>query len=385
MLNTELGEGQPFAALAETLKAKAKKPRSRGRDGVYMRGRKYWISYMDAQGRRRLESTNAPTLQQARAIRERELMKAEQQRRFGIIEPTEDTFEQFAPKFLEYQRKRLTPAAYGRAKGILDSHLKPVFGSMLLAQIRRKDVEHFVSNRTGVKPASVVHELNVLKRMLRLAVEWDLVPFNPAAGVKGPKVPPGRLRYLQPTELRVVLEACPSWLQPIVCLLVFTGMRRGEVLGLRWLDVDLKGERILLSQTKNGTGRVVWLNDGAQRVLGLLASKLSENAKSTDLVFPSSEQVSPENISLAFLRACRKVKIADFRLHDLRHTCASWLAMSGAGLATVADQLGHKDLRMTKRYTHLSGEHLQTAVRGLDAAFGPELAKLPLLQAPTQA
>jgi len=241
-------------------------------------------------------------------------------------------------------------------------------------------VEHYVSSRSDVTAASVVHELNVLKRMLRLAVEWDAIPFNPAAGVKGPKTPPGRLRYLQPTELRVVVEACPSWLQPIVCLLVFTGMRRGEALGLRWLDVDLTGGRILLPRTKNNTGRVVWLNDGAQRTLGLLASKLPAEAKSTDLVFPPSEHISPENVSLAFLRACRKVKIADFRLHDLRHTCASWLAMSGAGLATVADQLGHKDLRMTKRYTHLSGEHLQSAVRGLDAAFGSELAKVPALQ-----
>jgi integrase len=382
MLNTELGEEQSFAALAETVKAKAKKPGARGRDGVYMRGRKYWISYTDAQGRRRLESTEAPTLQQARMIREREVMKAEQQRRFGIVEWTERTFTDFAKEYLEYQRGRLTPKGYGRTEGIVEKQLKSVFGKMQLPRIRRADIVRFVADRLKDRPGSVNRELNVLKHMLNHADELGLIPFNPAAKVKGRKDPPGRLRYLQPTELYVVVQACPSWLQPIVLLLALTGMRRGEVLGLRWLDVDLKGGRILLPQTKNGDGRVVHLNDSAVRVLGLLGR--ANDAKSTDLVFPPSEHLTPENVSLCFLRTCRKVKIADFRLHDLRHTCASWLAMSGASLATVADQLGHKDLRMTKRYTHLNSAYLKSAMSGLDAAFAPELGKLPMLQAPAQ-
>lgn len=73
--------------------------------------------------------------------------------------------------------------------------------------------------------------------------------------------------------------------------------------------------------------------------------------------------------------------IEDFRLHDLRHTAASWLRMQGADIGTVADLLGHKDLRMAKRYQHLSPTYLQAAVRGLDTAFGPELAKMPALNA----
>jgi integrase len=169
---------------------------------------------------------------------------------------------------------------------------------------------------------------------------------------------------------------CPQWLRPIAGLLAFTGMRRSELLGLRWLDIDTQGGRILLPQTKNGSGRTVWMNELARQALN---SVTRNGSKPTDRVF-TGESVTPENVSLAFLRACRRVGIADFRLHDLRHTAASWLRMQGADIGTVADLLGHKDLRMAKRYQHLSPTYLQAAVRGLDTAFGPELAKMPALK-----
>jgi integrase len=222
-----------------------------------------------------------------------------------------------------------------------------------------------------------LRELNVLKHLLNLAVDWELIPVNPCTGVKPPRVPAGRVRYLQPTELRAVLEVCPAWLRPIAGLLAFTGMRRSELLGLRWLDVDRQGGRVLLPQTKNGSGRVVWLNALA---CDAIDSVSRNDARSTDRVFAPNDQISPENVSLAFLRACRKVGIEDFRLHDLRHTAASWLRMSGADIHCVAQLLGHKDLRMAARYSHLSPAHLQAAVKGLDTAFGPELAKMAALK-----
>ncbi len=178
--------------------------------------------------------------------------------------------------------------------------------------------------------------------------------------------------------------ACPVWLHPLVLLLLATGMRRGELLGLRWLDIDRNGGRILLPQTKNGEGRTVYLNALACRVIDSLPH--AKDARSTDRVFPEDEQHSPENVSLAFLRACRRVKIADFRLHDLRHTCASWMRMQGADIHVVALQLGHKDLRMAARYQHLAPAYLQQAVRGLDGVFTPELAGrgiVPALLPPT--
>jgi integrase len=134
---------------------------------------------------------------------------------------------------------------------------------------------------------------------------------------------------------------------------------------LRWLDVDSKGGRIMLPQTKNGEGRIVYLNKLAQAAL---ASIPREDVKPTDLVFVG-ESITPENVSLAFLRACRAVSISDFRFHDLRHTAASWMRMNGADIHTVALILGHKDLRMAARYQHLSPAFLSDAVMLLDGAF----------------
>jgi len=235
---------------------------------------------------------------------------------------------------------------------------------MQLALIRKRDVQSFLTDRLAeVSVETARKEFFVLSHMLTLAVDWELIPANHALSVELPKAPAGRVRYLQATELHAALAACPEWLRPIAGLLAFTGMRRSEVLGLRWLDVDRPGERILLPQTKNGDGRIVHLNALSCAVLDSL-----KRGAPTDNVF--STDITAENVSLAFLRACRRVKIADFRLHDLRHTAASWLRMSGADLQDVADLLGHRDLRMTRRYAHLSPAHLSIAVKRLDSVFG---------------
>jgi len=171
-----------------------------------------------------------------------------------------------AARFLSHQKARLTPKAYIREAGVVNEHLCPFFVGPI-ASIRRVDVQRFITKRSPeVSAHSVQKELNILKHLLRLAVEWEIVPINVSQGVKAPRVPAGRVRYLQPGELRAVLEASPDWLRPIVVLAACTGMRRSELLGLRWLDVDLSHNRVMLVQTKNGEGRVVCLNETAKAV-----------------------------------------------------------------------------------------------------------------------
>ena len=191
-----------------------------------------------------------------------------------------------------------------------------------------------------------------MKHLLNWAVEQEIIPFNPAMQgkrVSAPKPAAGRVRYLQPTELRAVLAASPAWLRPIIVLAASTGMRRSEILGLRWLDVDLSNRRALLPQTKNGEGRIIYLNQSAQTVIRSLPFEAS--TKSTDRLFPG---VNADWLSQSFAKVCRGLQIEDFRFHDLRHTAASWLRMQGADIHTVAQLLGHKDLRMAQRYQHLS-------------------------------
>ncbi len=128
-------------------------------------------------------------------------------------------------------------------------------------------------------------------------------------------------------------------------------MRRGEILNLRWLNVDLLGNRLMLSQTKNGDGRVVYLN---RLAAGVIKAQWSADVKLNDRVFPLADDCTPDNISKGFAVVCRRLEIEDFHFHDLRHTAASWMRMQGADVHTVAQLLGHKDLRMATRYQHLS-------------------------------
>jgi integrase len=337
------------------------------RDGIYQRGDRsgFWISWTDAQGRRRYRKTDAQNITQARQIRSAELLRVEQARVLGFTPPGEESFEAIAKRYLAHQRVRLSRASLLREQVSIESHLMPFFPGKVAA-IRRSDVQRYVTKRSGeVSPHTVQKELNSLKHLLGLAVEWEVIPFNPSQKVKSPRVPAGRVRYLQPAELKVLIEASLDWLQPVIAIAASTGMRRSEIVSLRWMDVDMLHDRIMLSQTKNGEGRIVYLNKFAQSAFASLP--FDENTKPTDKLFPG---ITPERVSVAFRRICRSLGIVDFRFHDLRHTAASWLRMSGADIHTVAQLLGHKDLRMASRYQHLSPSFLAEAVSKLDSVFG---------------
>lgn len=348
---------------------------ARGRDGVYERkGMKgFWISFVDETGKRR-QQYGGPTVTQARDKRDRLRTRARDARDAianGEPLPTEDTFATVSRRYIEYQRKRcaagqLSEQELGRQQGIVEKHLIPFFGSMKLAAIRPAKIHAYVESRTGeVAAATITKECNTLKHFLGVACDsWELIPSNPARKVKMPEAPEGRTRHLMPAELEKLLLACPPWLRPIVGLAVSTGMRRGELMRIRWMDVDTDRGRILLELTKNGKPRFAYLNQLSNQVIASL-----ERRQPKDLMFPG---LTPGRVTVAFVRACQAAGIEDFSLHDLRHTFASQLRMNGADLHTVGQLLGHRDLRMTSRYSHLSPEYLGAAASKLDQIFtGP--------------
>jgi integrase len=174
----------------------------------------------------------------------------------------------------------------------------------------------------------------------------------------------GRLRWLTPEEAARLLDACPKsrneHLTDLVEFALFTGMRRGEVLGLTWECVDRARGVVLLDVTKNGRRREVPLNVRADAVLA------RRGPKSSGLVFGTRRW---DHFRTAWENAVERAKLADFHFHDLRHTFASWAVQRGATLQEVKDLLGHSSLAMVMRYAHLSPEHLRTAVARLDAAL----------------
>jgi integrase len=229
--------------------------------------------------------------------------------------------------------------------------------------ITRRTVAAYIETRSeAVKPASVAKEVSVLKHCLRLAVEWGELNQNPAAGARLPQLPPGKTRYLTPGELKAALKSAPEWMRAPMAFAACTGVRRGEMLSLRWMDVEMSKRRFYLRETKNGTLRVLPLSDSALAVLGSLP-----RGKATDTVFAG---VDPEKLSVYTKRVFEKLGIMDASFHTLRHTAASWLVMNGVDLYAVGQILGHKTPRMTQRYAHLSPDYMAGAVNKLDGIMG---------------
>ena len=338
-------------------------PKARERDGVYYRKDRgtWWVSYTDAAGKRQREAVAAHTRPQAVAARAALMLKAERDRVLGVKEASEIATADLLARYKRHQKTRLRPTTFERLDGILET-LKASLPERA-RDISRKTVADYISTRSEtVAPGTIQKEVTVLKHALRLGVEWELLNSNPAQGAKLPKLPEGRTRYLSPSELKAVLESAPEWMRAPIALAAFTGMRRGELLGLRWTDVDLAGRRVYLRETKNGSLRVLALNELAFRVLASLAP-----GAPGDVVLAG---VDPQKLSVYTRRLFAGLGIGDASFHSLRHTAASWLVMQGVDLYAVGQLLGHRTPRMTQRYAHLSPQYMAGAVGKLDGVFG---------------
>ena len=216
----------------------------------------------------------------------------------------------------------------------------------------------------GVSGPTANRYTAILSHVFSMAVQWGWVRDNPVRSIAKRRENPGRARFLSRDELTRLLDECRKSRQPELELLVMmalsTGMRRGELLGLRWSEVDLDRGLARLIDTKNGEARAVTLTPTVR-------AHLKERALKTGLVFHApGEPDRPLDPRGAFEAACERAGIADFVWHDLRHTTASYLAMSGATLAEIAAVLGHKTLQMVKRYSHLSDDHVSGVIERMD-------------------
>ncbi len=220
-------------------------------------------------------------------------------------------------------------------------------------------------------PATVNRYLATLSHALSIArYEWKWMTHSPFDGVRKLREPSHRIRFLSDSERQALLGACrksrATYLYPIVLLALSTGMRRGELLGLRWSNVDLKRGAATLKNTKNNDARFVPLAGLALKEL----EKLSKIRRiDSDLLFPGQDGAIPVDFKEAWNTAVKEAGITDFKFHDLRHTAASYLAMNGASASEIAAVLGHKTLAMVKRYAHIADEHTASVVAAMNKKF----------------
>jgi integrase len=249
--------------------------------------------------------------------------------------------------------------------------------------------------KAGMQPRSINRDLQRLQSVLSRAVEWGVLDKHPLAGFKQLKTDKsGRVRFLATGEesaLRVALVAREerlraarlrfnTWrvarglqplpertgelldhLKPMVLVALNTGLRRGELFSLRWADVNLGGKMltVVAASAKSGHTRRVPLNTEA---LAVLTAWRDRHRDSVGLVFAGAGGERLNNINRSWRGVVKGAKLTDFKFHDLRHTFASKLVQAGVDLNTVRELLGHSEIAMTLRYSHLAPDNLRLAV-----------------------
>ena len=214
-------------------------------------------------------------------------------------------------------------------------------------------------------------EFNTMKNLFRKAVEWGHLNDNPTKEVKWIKTGKQMFRFLSAEEIEPLLGSCAQsgniQYYGMVTIALNTGMRKGEILRLRWEDLDFRRRQIRVvngkdGHTKNYDTRVIPMNRSVEALLKKHPRRLD-----SPYVFQGPSGLPVTKLNYHFTRAVKRSGIPHVRFHDLRHTFASNLVMKGIDLRTVQELLGHKDMRMTLKYAHLAPDHVRKAVEVLDA------------------
>lgn len=362
-----------------------------------------WVEMgRDAAGRRRQKTF---TVKGSRKDAERELTHILNEINTGeFVEPSKMTLSDYLERWLkDYAKPRVSPKTYERYKQIVDGELVPALGNLVLSKLRPLQIQAFYADRLdqgrkdgrgGLSPQTVLHYHRLLHKALDQAVKWQMLARNPASAVEPPKPQREQMRALDQIETTTLLRLVEgSRLYIPVLLAVTGGLRRGEILALRWQDLDLKtgratiarsleqtadGLRVKSPKTERGRRTVVFPG----YTLDALKAHKKEQAErklATGPVYQNSGLVCaradgsewpPDTFSTAFAALVRRSNLAHFRFHDLRHTHATQLLKQGVHPKIVSERLGHSNIGITlDTYSHVLPGMQEDAVLSFDACF----------------
>jgi integrase len=294
---------------------------------------------------------------------------------------------------------RLSPTTAARYRSILDVYLLPTFGQTPIGRITHEVVQRYVNRLTadGMTPGTVRNVFSVLRNAMNRGVRLGVVKVNPCMKIDLPRSPRDEMLFLTADEVRAVAEAIDPYYRVLVYTAAYTGLRAGELLGLRRADVDLlRGVvhvrralkdvdgRLEFGETKTHTQRQVSLPNFLRDMLREhLAQPLAGDGADA-LVFPSKTG-QPLRHNLFYRRHFKRTVMGDpakgipgalpaakhgLRFHDLRHTCASLSIAAGAHVKLISARLGHSSVQITlDRYSHLYPSVEEALAEQLDALY----------------
>jgi integrase len=308
-------------------------------------------------------------------------------------------FGTVAERYLEWAKTTKTRGG-ADDKSRYENHLRPRFEKTPMDGISVSDLERMEPEMqgAGISPKTISHCLGLMRAMFNKAADWDLFKGpNPVQKVKMPTIQNTRDRFLTVVEARVLLRElkhntrCKTKyieyedpkIHDIALLSLHTGARASEIFKLKASDVDFDNGLIALRDTKNTETRYAPMTADVRE---MLSRRIPANPG--DYVFKDENGEMIEEVTKSFERAVDRLGfnegVTDRRkklvFHSLRHTFASWLAIQGTPLLTIARLMGHKTIAMSFRYAHLSPDHKKDAVNGLEAAFNGDTQKMKVVE-----
>ena len=298
------------------------------------------------------------------------------------------TFKDFGGEWFEaYVMPNNKPSEQDNKRITLDKHLLPFFGHLTVDAIDTYGIEQFKAqqNRKGYAPATINLHLACLRKCLQCAMEWGIIEANPARAVKKVKNDVEKWTFLDFDEAEAFLAAASDKWRPVFLVTMETGLRRGEVLALRWRDIDWNNRLVNVRHTlykgeldtpkSRGSRRSIPMTDRVHTTLAELRRQPS--AIEAEYVFVSEvgTPLNPGNLRRALTATLKRAKMRKVRLHDLRHSFASHLAMAGVPIRTIQQLMGHESLDMTLKYAHLSEAHQRDAIDALQTKLQHELQR----------
>lgn len=282
-------------------------------------------------------------------------------------------FEAFAKEYLEWCRTNKKPTTCTR-NALIINHLIVFFGSKKLDEVSSWLIEKYKKERkeAGLYPGSVNLELSLLKALLRKAMLWGKLAADPTRDVQPLKVVARKTRFLSEEEEARILAVCSPTLRHMIQAGLLTGFRRQELVTLRPESVDLQRGTVSVEAcySKNSESRTLPMGP---RLSALMQEALAARGSAPAVfVTEKGEAWNMNSFCSVFRKACQQAGVGSLGPHVLRHTFASRLVMAGVDLRTVQELMGHKDIKMTLKYAHLSPDHKRNAMATLESRFSGE-------------
>lgn len=368
--------------------------RSQGEGSIYKRKDGLWVAQVTIQGKHlskyfKLNSEASKWLHNTR-----------NQIQDGMtLASSQITLEKYLNQWLISYRSSVHPNTIVQYEGIIRIHLIPVLGRIKLKDLRTDQIQALINSEIqhGTSPRMVRYIHGVLRRALNIAVRWGLISRNPAPLVTLPKLRRKEMNTLNDSQVRVFLSAAKSMRhETLFWMAVFTGLREGELFGLKWSDLNwekkhlrvqrqlqrLQGKGMVFTEPKTAAGKrmIVLSTATIAKLREHLTFQVQERMaagdkwQEFDLLFPSvfGTPLDPSNMYKDFKDILRKAGLPDIRFHDLRHTAATLMLQQGTHPKIVQERLGHSDISLTMNtYSHVLPSMQEEAAEKMDEILVP--------------